>query len=97
MTDAEVAEWMSHPGVTKSLQEVVAGLQFAASQTITDDAKEAIENGIARLVAANQHAHTWKWLYGNVSSAHEYERTFRMQLEDQLNAAHERVAQLEGF
>lgn len=97
MTDAEVAEWMAHPGVAKSLYEILAGLRYAASQTITDDAKTAIEDGMARLVAACTHANQWKSLYDAVSAAHHYEHTFRTELEGQLVESHRRVAELEGF
>lgn len=97
MTEEDVHRWMRHPGVTRGAEEVVAGLLAAASQTLTDEAKDAIEAGVARLVAANRHAHLWKSFYDGMAAMHAYEVAFRRQLEEQCESLHRRIATLEGF
>lgn len=97
MTDEEVRKWMEHPGARRGLAEAVSGLLSAASQTFTEDARLAIEAGVARLVSTAQHAHQWKTFYDGVVAMHNYEVTFRRQLEEQCEALHRRIADLEGF
>lgn len=97
MTSDEIAEQMQRPGATMSLDRVVAGLRAAASQTFTDEAREAIEIAIAKVTALSVHVGQWFANYERVSALYAYECEYRKTCQKECEALGARVHELEGL
>ncbi len=97
MTSEEIAEQMQHPGATMSTERVIAGLRAAATQTFTDEAREAIETAIAKVTAVSVHVGQWIRNYDCVSDLYAYECEYRKTCQAECETLTARVHELEGL
>lgn len=97
MTDQEIAEQMRHHGATMSPERVIAGLRAAATQTFTDEAREAIEIAIAKVTAVSVHVGQWIQNYDRVAALYDYEHRYRKTVQESEASLAARVHELEGL
>ena len=97
MTNEDIAEQMAHPGAVMSTERVVAGLRAAATQTFTDEAREAIEAAVAKVTAMSVHVGQWIRNYDSMAALHAYEHDYRKTCQAESETLGARVHELEGL